>query len=160
VHTADRFSRRAHLASMVLGLLVAATVAYTGFLGGRMVFGPPQPRPSSAAALKTAQASAAVPTSSPSAAAALPRGATPQLVAKGDKLFHELPCVSCHRLNGSGGHSGPDLSHEARRHADVAWHVAHLKDPSKYKADSGMPPFSDLPASQLQALAAFLATRR
>jgi cbb3-type cytochrome oxidase cytochrome c subunit len=71
-----------------------------------------------------------------------------------------LPCQSCHRMNGKGGKAGPDLTHEARRHADIEWHIQHLKDPQKMKPGSDMPPFDNLSPQDLKALAAYLATRK
>ncbi len=82
------------------------------------------------------------------------------VVKSGGKLFAELSCQSCHRMEGKGGISGPDLTHEARRHAEIAWHIAHLKDPQKIKPGSNMPPFDTLPPNDLKALAAFLSTRK
>ena len=84
----------------------------------------------------------------------------PELLATGQKLFKTLPCTSCHRLEGKGGISGPDLTHEARRHSDIAWHIVHLKDPQKIKPNSDMPSFDTLSADELKALAAYLSTRK
>ena len=59
-----------------------------------------------------------VPNAAPAATSKAAAGAPDsQLLRAGAKLFREQPCLSCHRFNGQGGHSGPDLTHEARRHA-------------------------------------------
>jgi mono/diheme cytochrome c family protein len=148
VKARDQLPRNAHLASVALALVTAGVVGFTGYLGGRMVFGEAAP--------KTAQNSGYVPVAP---GEKLPN-VSPQLVAAGQKLFAELPCQSCHRMEGKGGIAGPDLTHEARRHADVDWHIRHLKDPTILKADADMPPFDDLSPAELKALASYLATRK
>jgi nitric oxide reductase subunit C len=77
----------------------------------------------------------------------------------GQKLFAENNCQSCHKMQGSGGTTGPDLTHEAQRHADVAWQIEHLKDPAKVSPGSTMPSFAKLKPEELQALGSYLATR-
>jgi mono/diheme cytochrome c family protein len=150
VKAKDRLSGRALGASILLSLVVAAGIGYTGFLGGRMVFG--------GTGRESAQSSGYVPMKSTDKIKT--PVVEPQLVATGQKLFQTLPCQSCHRMDGKGGISGPDLTHEARRHSDIAWHIAHLKDPQKMKPGSDMPPFDTLPPADLKALAAYLATRK
>ncbi|HZO89371.1 MAG TPA: c-type cytochrome [Chthonomonadaceae bacterium] len=83
---------------------------------------------------------------------------TVQAVQVGAKLFQGR-CLSCHKMGGTGGTSGPDLTHEARRHASIAWQIEHLKNPSKVHPGSSMPSFASLPPQQLRALAAYLVTR-
>lgn len=138
-------SGQARPTSTALAVLAALTALTTGFLGGRMVFG-------------AGRGAGFAPLPAPSAAPAVP-GASPQLVATGAKLFQTLPCLSCHRMQGKGGISGPDLTHEATRHSAMDWHIRHLKDPHEMNSDSGMPPFDSLTDPQLKALAAYLATR-
>lgn len=144
----DQLQGKAYVGSVALTLLVAAIVTYTGFLGGRMVFGEPTS--------KTAQSSDYV----PMAPGEKIPNVSPRLVADGEKLFQGLPCQSCHRMNGKGGINGPDLTHEARRHSDMDWHIRHLKDPTILKKDANMPPFDDLSPKELKSLAAYLATRK
>lgn len=84
----------------------------------------------------------------------------PATIEAGRKLFIQYPCNSCHRMNGKGGTSGPDLTHEAQRQAGIEWHIAHLKDPQKMKPNSDMPSFDTLSAKDLKAIAAYLATRK
>jgi uncharacterized membrane protein len=148
--TRDQLTRPALSLSVALAVVTACTVGYTGYLGGRMVFGGAEPDAST-----SAEASQDDPKPATEVA-----GIDPKLVATGQKLFVELPCQSCHRIAGKGGIAGPDLTHEAKRHADLAWHIAHLKDPQKMKPGSDMPPFDSLPAAQLKALAAYLSTRQ
>lgn len=114
---------------------------------------------------QTAKVAKAAP--SPKGAAATGAAATPSadyvaLVDSGARLFRsaDLGCISCHKMEGDGGTIGPDLTHEARRQPDTSWHVAHLKDPASKSTGSRMPPYDNLKADQLQALAAYLASRK
>lgn len=145
VRSGDVLTGKARLAATALGLVAALIVGATGFLGGRMVFGGGNASPQFEAVAAPPPSAAAPPA---------------ELVAAGAKLFLSLPCHSCHRMEGKGGPSGPDLTHEALRHADMDWHIRHLKDPQKVSPGSGMPPFDSLEAAELNALAAYLATRK
>jgi mono/diheme cytochrome c family protein len=149
IKTRDRFQGEARFASIALALLAGCAVGATGFLGGRMVFG------------SGSQSAAYVPIEKSSAS---PKNKIPEieprLVAAGQKLFQELPCQSCHHMEGKGGIAGPDLTHEAQRHADTRWHIEHLKDPAKLSPGSDMPPFDYLTPAELRALASYLVTRR
>jgi uncharacterized membrane protein/cytochrome c2 len=144
----DELRGKKYVASLALALLTAGVVGATGFMGGRMVLG-------------SGGQSTFIPLQSaaPQVVAKIP-DLDPKQIAAGQKLFAELPCQSCHTMNGSGGIAGPNLTHEAQRHNDPAWHIAHLKDPSKMSPDSGMPPFDYLKPDELKALAAYLATRK
>ena len=136
--------------SLLLSLVIAASVGYTGFLGGRMVFG------------ETSQQSAQNLDYIPVKSTDKIKNPVvePQLIATGQKLFTALPCQSCHRMDGKGGQAGPELTHEAQRHSDLDWHMAHLKDPQKVTPGSDMPPFDNLSREELKALAAYLSTRK
>jgi len=149
----DQLHGNPYIASLALAIITAGTVGATGFLGGRMVLG-------------SGDKSTFVPIDklSPEKRAKIPQ-LDPTLIAQGEKLFKgegsaQLPCQSCHTMNGAGGKSGPDLTHEAQHHNDPAWHIAHLKDPTILTKDSGMPSFDYLSPEELNALAAFLATRQ
>jgi mono/diheme cytochrome c family protein len=83
-----------------------------------------------------------------------------QEVALGERLFRSSNCLSCHQLGGRGGAIGPDLAYEARRHADIAWQIEHLKHPDKVHPGSTMPHYDSLKPEALHALAAFLITRK
>lgn len=142
----DQLAGAALFCSVLLAVLTAAAAGYTGFLGGRMVFGavtagPPSPN-------VPAAAGPSVPTVS-------------EAVLKAGRVAYQAnQCRACHLMAGDGARMGPDLTHEARRHADIAWQTAHLKDPAKIHPGSGMPSFADLPPEELNALASFLATRK
>lgn len=148
----DRLPRQAQLFAVLLSLVTAGAVGFTGYLGGKMVFG--EAGPTSSQQAGTASEYLAI----PSRATKKTPEPEPQLVAQGQTLFTDLPCQSCHHMNGKGGRSGPDLTHEAQRHADINWHIEHLRDPQQMKPGSDMPSFDNLPPHELKALAAYLAT--
>jgi uncharacterized membrane protein/cytochrome c2 len=135
--------------SISLGVLAALVVGATGFLGGRMVLGSGSSAPPM---IPLANAPASVTAKIPNL--------DPKLITAGDDLFHNLPCVGCHVMDGKGGKVGPDLTHEAQRHNDPAWHIKHLKDPSMLTPKPDMPSFDYLKPEELKALAAYLATRK
>jgi uncharacterized membrane protein len=150
VRMRDEFPRKAQLAVAALALMVTGVVGYTGYLGGRMVFGDVNQEASQSSDYVAVKSGTETKTPV----------VKPELVAAGQKLFAELPCQSCHRMNGKGGKAGPELTHEAQRHADVDWHIRHLNDPAKVKPGSDMPPFDYLSPRDLKALAAYLSTRK
>ncbi len=132
-------------------LIASGTVSYTGYLGGKMVFG----GSTSSNASRDDAASSSTPVLHKTAAAV-----DPALVIAGQSAYQTNGCSSCHMMNGSGGNVGPDLTHEALKNSDPAWQEAHLRNPSKMSPGSTMPSFNSLTPAQLKALAAFLATRK
>lgn len=145
IATHDNLSRTARGAWVLLSLGAAGVIGFTGYLGGRMVFGGAESGAHTEIAgadRKTAPAPDA------------------RLVAVGAGLFQKYQCQSCHVMAGSGAAVGPDLTHEARRHPDLQWQIEHLKDPQKMTPGSAMPGQADLPAADLRALGAYLASRQ
>ncbi|MBI4600379.1 MAG: c-type cytochrome [Planctomycetes bacterium] len=49
-----------------------------------------------------------------------------RLEARGEDLFRRYDCVACHRSEGVGRGSGPDLSSAGMRGFAADWHAAHL----------------------------------
>lgn len=76
--------------------------------------------------------------------------------APGMAVYQEQGCSACHRLNGSGGEIGPDLTHVAGRR-DRAWILQQLQDPKSHNSQTVMPSFSGLPPQKLADLADYLA---
>lgn len=69
-------------------------------------------------------------------------------------------CVSCHKIAGEGGSSGPDLSKVGSRR-DVTSLRALIMDPTSEFPETIMPRFRDrLNASQINSLAQYLAKRK
>jgi ubiquinol-cytochrome c reductase cytochrome b subunit len=75
---------------------------------------------------------------------------------RGAALFRSLGCRACHRVNGTGGTVGPDLSNEALRHHPRSWLKAQVRDPGSHFPDSAMPAFDQLGDRQLSELADYL----
>ncbi len=82
-------------------------------------------------------------------------GDTTAAVVRGARLFHDKGCEYCHQIGSQGGKRGPDLS-------DVATRMT--PDAMALKITNGgpdMPPFvSNLSPDELQAIVAFLTTRK
>jgi len=55
----------------------------------------------------------------------------PRRIAKAERLFHDL-CIRCHRLDGKGGYTGPDLSYEGDK-VKRRWLYQFLKQPYKIR---------------------------
>lgn len=151
----DRLTGGARYGSLLLSAAAAGTVGYVGYLGGHMVFGDEsQNRPTNPEIRAEGRPSegAAEPVDTPA----------PELVARGQKLFtqEDMACMNCHAYQGKGGAVAPDLTRVGREHSSLRWHIEHLKDPAKVHPGSTMPSYDSLPEADLEALAAFLATRR
>ncbi|HZO90181.1 MAG TPA: DUF2231 domain-containing protein [Chthonomonadaceae bacterium] len=153
----DRLEGSARWGAVLLALLAAGGVGYTGYLGGRMLFGSQSQEQEHAE--EHAEGHRGAHGEEP-AAPGQPRPVSPQLAATGQKLFQSRNCLSCHKMNGQGGTLGPDLTHEGQAHPDMGWQIAHLKHPDQVHPGSVMPSFAYLKPEELQALAAFLVTRR
>jgi len=69
-------------------------------------------------------------------------------------------CVTCHRIDGDGGATGPDLSHVGQRR-DAAWLRTWITDPSVVDADAEMPAFGErLTPEEMTAIVNDLARRK
>jgi ubiquinol-cytochrome c reductase cytochrome b subunit len=69
-------------------------------------------------------------------------------------------CVRCHVIEGDGGTEGPDLSRAGSKH-DVATLRRWIIDPESVDPDADMPAFGKrLSPDQLDAIAAYLASRK
>jgi ubiquinol-cytochrome c reductase cytochrome b subunit len=75
----------------------------------------------------------------------------PDSVLQGAAVYQVNQCSSCHTLNGEGGKAGPVLNGLHLRH-DRAWEKDHFVDPEKLSPGSGMPPFDNLTAQDLDSL--------
>lgn len=129
-------------ASIVFIWIIAGFVSYTGFLGGQMAVGfVPEISPTPSTSTATTSTAPAL---------------DPAIVAQGKFVYQQAGCSGCHKISGSGGTSGPDLTHEAGRNADIAWQVAHLTSPTKVRPNSFMPPYASLGAAKLKVLATYL----
>ena len=79
----------------------------------------------------------------------------------GEKLFYSkrYKCITCHTVSGRGGEIGPDLTHVASDH-DRDWLLRYIPDARRFKPDTRMPPFPDMPPEDLRTIADWLTTLR
>lgn len=75
-------------------------------------------------------------------------------VVRGRDLYSKLQCSGCHRIHGSGGAVGPDLSFVGKAR-DRDWLIRHFKDPRTVSPGSIMPAFP-LPSSELGDLTNYM----
>jgi len=75
-------------------------------------------------------------------------------------VVHARYCIGCHAIDGDGGRDGPDLSRIGAKH-DASFLVRLIADPESVNPDAEMPSFkSRLSQAELEAIAAYLASRR
>jgi len=150
VKTRDRFPQRVLLGSVLLALFAAGASGYTGYLGGKMVFGGRN------RVAPVADSEKIVPP--PVQTLKL----DPKLIAAGEKLFmsEDQNCLACHKMGDQGGKKAPDLTKAGLLHGDIQWQIDHLKDPEKLVPGSTMPAYDDLTEAELKALAVYLVSRR
>ncbi len=79
-----------------------------------------------------------------------------ELVAIGKEVYNRKGCSGCHKIEGSGGDLGPDLTNEGNIPShDVIWHITHFKDPASVVPGSIMPK-TDLLDREANALAVYM----
>jgi ubiquinol-cytochrome c reductase cytochrome b subunit len=78
------------------------------------------------------------------------------IIEQGKRIYTEQNCSACHKINGTGGTVGPELTGLGGKHS-IDWHLKHFKNPAAVVSGSIMPPI-DLPDSELQALANYVIT--
>ena len=75
-------------------------------------------------------------------------------VEQGQRLFAQLNCAYCHRIDGKGGTVGPALDKVAYKKS-VTWLTEHFKDPQVVSPGSKMPRLGLLPG-EITALVAYM----
>ena len=79
-----------------------------------------------------------------------------ELILIGKEVYDRKGCAGCHKIEGTGGELGPDLTNEGNVIShDVKWHISHFKDPSSVVPGSIMPK-TDLLEREAEALAAYM----
>ncbi len=81
-----------------------------------------------------------------------------ELMVKGYDLFR-VNCLTCHAINGTGGHMGPELNYP--KNITEYWQAAHLKafvkNPSSYRHNCKMPAVKHLADRELDEIIAYVA---
>jgi ubiquinol-cytochrome c reductase cytochrome b subunit len=80
-------------------------------------------------------------------------------VAHGQALVEHLGCIGCHRIHGTGGAVGPDLSYVGDQRPDREWHLKHFRDPQSVVPGSIMPKFP-LTDQELHDLTSYMLSLR
>jgi ubiquinol-cytochrome c reductase cytochrome b subunit len=80
-------------------------------------------------------------------------------VAHGQALVANLGCTGCHRIHGTGGAIGPDLSYVGDQRPDREWHLKHFRNPQSVSPGSIMPKFP-LTDQELQDLTSYMLSLR
>ena len=92
-------------------------------------------------------------------AAAFAAGAPPAAfadAAKGEQVYKTAQCAFCHKVNGSGGKKGGDLSAVGRQR-DAVWLKKYLVNPKSMIPEGTMPPVKVTP-DELKDLIEYLET--
>ena len=80
-------------------------------------------------------------------------------LAAGRKVYDSKGCAACHAIGGKGGNSGPDLTATgAVPTHTMQWLAVQISNPKAHNPDSTMPAFATVPAKDLNAMAAYLAS--
>jgi len=96
------------------------------------------------------------------ALAKLRTGPPPALDAGLRRVYTVLAqhCLECHKIDGTGGTDGPDLTHAGEK-LDAGTIELRIIDPKQVKADAEMPSFRDkLSLEDIRAVAGWLAGRK
>lgn len=83
-----------------------------------------------------------------------PAHAAGDQVSAGQEVYKTLRCSMCHKVNGSGGKNGPDLS-DVGATRDIAWLKKYLVDPKAENPKNKMPAVK-ASAADLDALVTYL----
>ncbi|HEY5648071.1 MAG TPA: cytochrome b N-terminal domain-containing protein [Nitrospiria bacterium] len=75
-------------------------------------------------------------------------------VVRGEDLYSKLQCNGCHKIHGSGGTVGPDLSYVGGVR-DRDWLIRHFEDPQALVPGSFMPAFP-LPPDDMEDLTRYM----
>ncbi|MBI4487377.1 MAG: c-type cytochrome, partial [Acidobacteria bacterium] len=82
-----------------------------------------------------------------------------QVLADGARLFDQLDCRSCHRLDGRGRGDGPDLTYVGLKGFDPEWAASHLAKHDAATTEAWKSSFGPIAGPDLQVLDLFLETR-
>ena len=93
------------------------------------------------------------------AAAQAPAAAQPGEKA-GAGLFQAKGCIACHRIGGTGGSVGPDLSGEGLLGRSRSWLEEQIRNPKGHNPSSAMPSFATLGKDEMGQLVDYLLAQK
>jgi cytochrome c2 len=74
---------------------------------------------------------------------------------RGETVFSEQRCRTCHRFKGQGGMAGPDLTDVIKRRGAV-WIIRQIRNPKSHNPDSRMPSYDHLGYIEIYAIISYL----
>ena len=77
-------------------------------------------------------------------------------VKQGEQLFNSLGCVGCHKIKGSGGVVGPELTPQLLQGKTRQWLIVQIRNPKSHNPSSIMPAFNSATNQQVNDLVDFL----
>ncbi len=77
-------------------------------------------------------------------------------VQTGRDLFSSVGCIACHKINGSGGTAGPDLSNEGNMNRSPSWLTTQIRNPKEHNPQTTMPAYSYLSDANVTALVDYI----
>ncbi|MEO7714585.1 MAG: cytochrome c [Capsulimonas sp.] len=80
-------------------------------------------------------------------------------LVQGEAIYKREKCTGCHSMTGVPIGGVPDLLHEGRRNADIAWQMSNLREHKRIHPNSDMGNYDKLSPDELRALASYMATR-
>jgi glucose/arabinose dehydrogenase/mono/diheme cytochrome c family protein len=98
----------------------------------------------------------------PDAGKTVPKGATPAMVAAGDKLYHTNACIGCHGDSGQGTTIGPPLVTKEWLWSDGSWSgiaktiTEGVQQPKKYRSPMPAMGGAQLTPQQVKEVAAYV----
>ena len=79
-----------------------------------------------------------------------------EFIVLGKEVYNLKGCGGCHKIAGTGGELGPDLTNEGNIIShDAGWHKRHFTDPQSVTPDSTMPKI-DFSDKELSAITEFM----
>jgi glucose/arabinose dehydrogenase/mono/diheme cytochrome c family protein len=132
-----------------------------GSAGGGAKFTPCPSPAASPGPIDTANAKPAEGTSA-DAGLSVPAGATQEMVAQGDRIYHGQSCTGCHGSDGKGTAVGPDLTDQKWLWSDGSWTgiaktiTDGVSQPKEYRSPMPALGGAQLTDDQVKALAAYV----
>jgi ubiquinol-cytochrome c reductase cytochrome b subunit len=119
-------------------VLILAYVGYSSKPGTEAAGPAPQPAPS------------------PAPSAMAPMASVTAEVREGAQLFQTEGCIGCHRIHGTGGTAGPDLSSGVIKEKTREWLIAQIRNPKSHFPNSIMPSYTKPSDQQVHEVVAYL----